>query len=138
MSMKGIGLAAGALVLAFGIGWTFGASGRADIEMARGAADMRAEVLGARASILDARLSLLAHNFGDARQHFRRAREGAQRMQTRLRETGEAERAGRMAIVLAHINDADRMAGAMDPGAQVAAAEAVSALDAARPPGTAP
>jgi hypothetical protein len=51
-----------------------------------------------------------------------------------LREAGQAERAGRVEIVLGHLGDAGRFTLAMDARAQNAAEAALDALAAAATP----
>ena len=117
-----------------GAGWLWGASGRADVDRARRAAELRADFAEARVSLLDARVSLFTLNFGDAGRAFAEARGRVGALQIRLREAGQAERAGRLEIVLAHIGDAGRLTLALDPRAQSAAAGALAALTAAATP----
>jgi hypothetical protein len=134
MSAKTIGLVLLLLLAVFGAGWVTGASGRTAVELALADARVRADAVTIRSEVLDGRVSLFAANFGDARRHFQDARGRAIRLQNQLRESGQAERAGRLEIVLAHLGDADRLASAMEPGAQASAEDAVRALDSALPP----
>jgi hypothetical protein len=122
-----------AIAGALGLGWVWGAWGKAEVEQAQRAASERADLASARAELLDGRLSLLKLNFGDAHQHFDAARKTIEDVQRRVRETEDAERAGRLEIVLAHVRDAERLAVALKPEAQDAAAEAVAAMTAAAP-----
>jgi hypothetical protein len=128
MSFKTVGLMLVLLAGVFGAGWMTGASGRTSVELALETAQLKADAATMRGDVLDGRVSLFAANFGDARQHFQAARQVALRIQTHLREVGQADRAGKMEIVLAHLADADRLASALDPGAQAAAGEAIQAL----------
>ncbi len=73
-------------------------------------------------------MSLFLVNFGDASKRFEEARGLVEKAQTRLRETGQAERAGRLEIVLTHLRDAQRRAASLDSAAQGAAAEALRGL----------
>ena len=131
MSLKLVGWAALALVVAFGAGWIVGSSGRSAAEDERRQAEERADFGEARARILGGRVSLFLVNFGDASRRFEEARAIVERAQTRLREMGQAERAGRLEIVLTNLRDAQRLAAALDASAQNAADQAVQALDAA-------
>ena len=131
MSLKLIGWAALALVLVFGAGWITGSAGRSAAEDARREADGRADFAEARGRIMEGRVSLFLVNFGDASRRFEDARAIVERAQTRLREIGEAERAGRLEIVLTNLREAQRLAAALDASAQNAADQAVQALDAA-------
>jgi hypothetical protein len=128
VSLKLIGALALALVVSFGVGWLGGASGRAAVEQQLAAAEERANLAQARALIGDGRVSLFLVNFGDASRRFEEARGVVERMQTKLRELGQAERAGRLEIALSHLKDAQRLAASLDSSAQGAAAEALRAL----------
>lgn len=63
----GIGLA---LLVAVGVGWVWGASGRSNSDRALQIAELRAELLEGRAAVLDARLDIYSVNFGEASRHF--------------------------------------------------------------------
>jgi hypothetical protein len=128
MSPKIFGVLALALVITFGVGWLSGASGRATIEQELAQSQERAEFSQARALISDGRVSLFLVNFGDASKRFEEAKGVVEKMQTRLREVGQAERAGRLEIALSHLRDAQRLAASLDSSAQGAAAEALRAL----------
>ena len=128
MSLRVIGAVLLAGVVTFGIGWLVGASGRAGAERQVAALEERAEFAQARALVSDGRVSLFLVNFGDASKHFEEARGLVEKAQTRLRETGQAERAGRLEIVLTHLRDAQRLAASLDSSAQGAAAEALRGL----------
>jgi hypothetical protein len=116
----------------FGIGWLTGASGRSGAVQERQDFEQRAAFAEARAHVLEGRVSLFQINFGAASQQFDRARATIELLQTRLRERGDADRAGKLEIALARIRDAQRLAVAVDASAQNAAEEALRAIDAAR------
>ena len=120
------------LVVAAGAGWFAGASGRAAVELARDRMELRAEFAESRALILDARLSLIHSNFGDAVERFQRARTLIGRVQTRVREIGQVEQAGRLEIALSHLADAQRLSATFDVArADAAAEESLKALQSA-------
>ena len=129
MTLKTIGWATLALAVVFGAGWFVGASGRSEIEQARRSATERATFEEALALISDGRVKLFTINFGDASKRFESAKGVVTRLQTTLREAGQAERAGRLEIVLAHLRDAQRLAASTDQSAQNAAEQALTALD---------
>jgi 2-oxo-4-hydroxy-4-carboxy--5-ureidoimidazoline (OHCU) decarboxylase len=133
VTLKTIGWATLALTVVFAVGWFVGASGRSEIEQARRAATERAMFEEARALVADGRVKLFTINFGDASKRFESAKAVVTRLQTTLRESGQAERAGRLEIVLAHLRDAQRLAASVDASAQAAAEQAVTALDAVAP-----
>ena len=87
-----------ALVVSFGVGWLAGAAGRGAAEQQLAAAEERANFAQVRALIGDGRVSLFLVNFGDASRRFEEARGVVEKVQTKLRESGQAERAGRLEI----------------------------------------
>jgi hypothetical protein len=129
MTARAIGWVLVGVIVAFGSGWLIGGSGRSAAVEERRALEEQLELTRARALILDGRVSLFLVNFGDASTRFEEARAAVERLQTSLRETGQAERAGRLAIVLSHLNDAQRLAASLDQSSQHAAAEALRALE---------
>lgn len=133
MAVRTLGIIAGCVVLAFATGWCTGASGRTAISIALNETTVRADVAEVRAAVLDARLSLSEANFGDASRALQRARVVAERLQTRLRASGEADRVGALQTVTTRLGEADRLSGALDPGASAVAAEALRALEASVP-----
>jgi hypothetical protein len=133
MTLKTMGIIAGCVLLAFGVGWCTGTSSRTDLALQLSDTTIRADVADVRASILDARLSLTQANFGDARRAVQRAQAIAERLQVRLRETGRADRAGAMEAVITRLSDADRLSGALDGSASDAAADALRTLEASVP-----
>lgn len=131
MTLKRVGWIALVLVVVFGAGFLTGSSGRSAADQQRRQFEERADVAEARARVLDGRVSLFLVNFGDASRRFEEARGIVERLQGRLREVGEAERAGRLEIALSHLKDAQRLAASLDAAAQNAAVEALKAIDAA-------
>lgn len=128
MTTKHIAWIALAVAVALGVGWVWGASGRSAREQARRAEEQRADLAEARALILDGRVLLFQANFGDASRRFEAAHALVERVQLRLRESAQAERAGRLEIVLAHLREAQSLAAAFSPEAHAAAQEAGAAL----------
>lgn len=128
MNPRTIGIVAAVVVAAGVAGWLYGASGRSDAEQARRAAVQRADINEARALVLEGNVALFQSNFGDATKRFDAARAAVERIQGALRETGQAERAGRLEIVLSHLRDAQRLAVALDANARTAADAAIQAL----------
>lgn len=128
MNLKTASYVALAIVVAGLSGWVWGASGASDRESARLAEARRADVSEVRALVFEARVSLYQSNFGAAGQKFEAARVIVERLQTQLRETAQAERAGRLEIVAAHLRDAQHLAASLDASAHAAAEEAIRAL----------
>ena len=88
----------------------------------------RADLNEARALVLEGKVAVFQLNFGDASKRFEAARVAVERMQTALRETGQAEPAGRLEVVLSHLRDAQRLAVSLDANARNAADAALQAL----------
>lgn len=128
MNPRTIGIIAAIVLGAAAAGWMYGASGKSEREEARRAATQRADLNEARALVLEGNVALFQSNFGDATKRFEAARVAVERMQTALRETGQAERAGRLEIVLSHLRDAQRLAVSLDANARNAADAALQAL----------
>ncbi len=106
----------------------YGASGRSEVEQARRAAVQQSDLHEARALVLEGNVALFLSNFGEATRRFESARGVIERIQAALRETGQAERAGRLEIVLSHLRDAQRLAVSLDANARNAADAALQAL----------
>jgi hypothetical protein len=127
--MKRAGWLALALTASFSAGWLAGGSGRSAAEVAAGRAEERAAFLEARVLVVGGQLNLLESNFGDAAAQFDAARTVIERLQTRLRETGQPERAGLLEVALAFLREAGDQATALDPGAWSAAEAARHTLE---------
>jgi hypothetical protein len=128
LNPRTIGIVAIVVLAAAAAGWMYGASGRSDVEQARRTAVQRADLNEARALVLEGNVALFQSNFGDATKRFEAARVSVERMQAALRETGQAERAGRLEIALSHLKDAQRLAVSLDANARTAAEAALQAL----------
>lgn len=128
MSSRQIGVIALVVLIAGFGGWIYGASGSSAREQARLVEAQRADRAEIRSHILEGRVSLFLSNFGEASRHFEAARVGLERLQSQLRETAQAERAGRLQIPIAHLRDAQHLASAFDSAAHTAAGEALAAL----------
>jgi hypothetical protein len=128
MSMKLVAGVLVALLVTFGAGWLFGASGRSTVEQSESGYRLRAQVFEAEALLLDARFSLVETNFGAARQRMARSVELLGAAQQALRESGQAEPAGRFEVVLGQIREADRLAGEFSVSSQAAVQAAVESL----------
>ncbi len=129
MTLRTLGVVAIGVVVAFGSGWCVGASGRTSLALDLAQTGLRADVGEVRAAALDARVSLAHSNFGDARRALQRAGLFAERVQQRLRDVGQADRASGVQAAMGHLADADRLSGALDPGADAAAVLAIQTLE---------
>jgi hypothetical protein len=133
MSMRGFSVVLLAVAVAFGAGWLLGASGRSTLEQERDYHLLRSQVLEAETLMLAARVSLFETNFGEAGERLDRALDLVTVVQTRLRERGEAERAGRLEVVAGRIRDASQLARQFDGAAQGSIDAAIDGLRGAIP-----
>lgn len=130
MSLRLLGWCALATAVVFGAGWYVGASGQAALEQERRAAVARAEFSEARANVLDGRVSLFQSNFGQANRAFEGARVVLERAQARLRQIGEAGKAGQLEVAISQLREAQRLSLALDGAAQNAADQALRVIEA--------
>lgn len=133
VTLRTVGIVAGCVAVAFATGWCTGASGRTAISTQLGETQIQADVAETRAAVLDARLSLSQSNFGDAQRALQRATTVAERLQTRLRETGQSDRVGSVQTVITTLGEAGRRSGALDGTASDLAADALRTLEASVP-----
>jgi hypothetical protein len=132
MSIRVIAVIIVALVVAAIGGWVTGSAGRSAVEREQAVMEMRAEFAEARALVLEGRVSLYVSNFGDAIQQFQRAGRLITAVQSRLREIGQVEQAGRLEIAVSSLGEAQRLAATFDTTkAQASAEQALDALRAA-------
>ena len=122
----GIGMA---LLVALGVGWVWGASGRSDISRALQLAELRDGLLEGRAAVLDARLDIYSVNFGEASRHLEMARSALRAADARLNDLGRQEEATQLKIALARIDEAQRTAGQLNQDANSLAADAARAIN---------
>jgi Tfp pilus assembly protein PilX len=121
----GIGVA---LLVALGVGWAWGASGRRDINHALGMAELRDGLLEGRAAVLDARLDIYSVNFGEASRHLEAARSALRAADAQLNGLGRQEDAKQLEIALTRIDEAQRMAGQLNQDANALAADAAKTI----------
>ena len=94
-----------ALLVALGIGWVWGASGRLDISRSLELAELRHGLLEGRSAVLEARLDIYSVNFGEASRHLEMARSALRAADARLNDLGRQEDATRLKIALTRIDD---------------------------------
>jgi len=121
-------IGAGVLVAVFAAGWLFGASGRSAAEHARDTVELQLELESARAGLLAARVALYNVNFGDASRLMEQAKPALLRARDRLNASNRTAHAGSVDAAVRAVEDAQRMAGALDQGANTRLAEAIDAL----------
>lgn len=122
-----LGIGVGLLV-ALGVGWVWGASGRADISRALQIAELRDGLLEGRAAVLDARLDIYSVNFGEASRHLEAARTALRAADARLKALGRQEDSKRLEVALARIDETQRMAGQLSQDANALAADAAKTI----------
>ena len=127
MMKQVLGITAG-LAVALLVGWMLGRSGRLDLGPALQASELRDELLGARAALLDARVAIYNVNFGEASRHLEDARGLLHRTDERLKSLGRVDEVRQVQTALTSIDDAQRMAGKLDQGANSRAGEAAKTL----------
>ncbi len=117
-----------ALLVALGLGWAWGASGRSEINRALGTAELRDSLLEGRAAVLEARLDVYSVNFGTASRHLEAARSALRDADARLTGLGREENAKRVKTALTRIDEAQRLAGQLNQDANSVAADAAKTL----------
>lgn len=116
-----------ALIVALGLGFGWGASGRSDLRAALDDAKQQLDLAEARGQILEGRVSLYNNNFGDASRHFEDAKAPLRRITTRYQDGGKREAASDIVAAIGQVDEAQRLAGKLDPSANN---KAMGALDA--------
>jgi hypothetical protein len=117
-----------ALIVALGLGFGWGASGRNDLRAALNDAKQQLDLAEARGQILEGRVSLYNNNFGDASRHFEDAKAPLRRITTRYQDGGKREAASDVVAAIGDVDEAQRLAGKLDPSANNKATEALDAL----------
>ena len=117
-----------ALIITLGLGFAWGASGRIALQSSLDEARQQLDLADARARILDARVSLYNNNFGDASRHFEDAKGPLRRVKQRYQDSGRSDAASSIDAALGHVDEAQRLAGKLDPGANSKASEALDAM----------
>ena len=122
-----LGISGGLLVALFA-GWLWGAAGGRDAARALETTELRCELLGARAAILDARVAIYSINFGQASGHLGNAHSLLRRAEQRFKTLARDRELKQVQEALATIEDAQRMAGKLDQGANSRAGDAARML----------
>lgn len=120
--------ALGALIVAVGLGYAMGGSGRFTLQSALDDTRSQLDVSQARVHLLEARVSLYNVNFGDASRHFEEAKAPLRRVRERLQNTGRNAAAGSIAAALEHVEEGQRLAGKLDQAANTRANDALEAI----------
>ena len=117
-----------AAVVLVGLGYAWGAAGRGTAEQALEEVRDRIDAAEARGHLLDARVSLYNNNFGDASRRLEEAKEPLRRMRRRYEERGRDQAAQDLATALTRVDEAQQLAGKLDPAANSKAGEALEAV----------
>lgn len=117
-----------ALIVALGIGYAWGSSGRFTIERTLEQTQQQLDLAEARGRILDARVALYNVNFGDANRNLEEAKAPLRRVRERYQENGKSDAAGSIDAAIRHVDEAQRLAGALDSAANSKAGEALEAI----------
>jgi hypothetical protein len=120
-----------ALIITLGIGYAWGASGRAPLSAALDDTRQQLDIAEARGHLLDARVSLYNVNFGDASRHFEAAKAPLSRVQKRYEADRKTAAAASMSTALDRTAEAQRLAANLDQTANAKAGEALEAIKAA-------
>lgn len=121
-------VAVAVLLVALLAGYLWGASGRRAADRELEAAALRTELLESRDALLTARLDVYNVNFGDASRHFEEAKAPLRRARERYQQIGKNAAAGSLAAALEHVDEGQRLAGALDQAANTKASDALQAI----------
>jgi cell division protein FtsB len=116
------------LIVTLGLGFAWGASGRIGLQADLDQARQQLDLAEARAQILEARISLYNNNFGDASRHLEESKSALRRVKDRYQESRRSDAASSIDAALGHVEEAQRLAGKLDPSANAKAAEALEAI----------
>jgi hypothetical protein len=117
-----------ALIVTLGLGYAWGAAGRWTVETALEDSHHQLDLADARGALLDARVSLYNNNFGDASRRFEDAKTTLRRVKDRLQDDGKNEAALSIDAALRHVDEAQQLAGQLDPAANSRAGQALEAI----------
>ena len=117
-----------ALIVCLGVGYAWGASGRRVVQTALERAQQQLDLAEARGALLDARVSLYNNNFGDAARRLDDAKAPLRKVKQRYQDDGESRAAASIDAALGHVDEAQRLAGKLDPAANTRAGEALDAV----------
>jgi hypothetical protein len=119
---------AAALIVCLGLGFVWGASGRFTLQRTLEATQEQLDIAEARGRILDARVSLYNMNFGDATKNFDEAKTALRRVRQRFQDAHKSDAALSIESAIRHVEEAQRLAGTLDPASNTKASEALEAI----------
>ena len=117
-----------ALVVALGVGYAMGGSGRFTLQNALDEARGRLDLAEARVQLLEARVSLYNVNFGDASRQFEEAKAPLRRAQDRYQNVGKSAAAHSIAAAMESAAEGQRLSAKLDQTANAKAADALEAI----------
>lgn len=126
LKLAGIGVVV--LIVAVGLGFAWGSSGRTTAESALDDLRQKLDIAEARGAILDARVSIYNVNFGDAQRQLEEAQAPLTRARDRAADDGKKDQAEALTTALGHVKEAQRLAAKLDQGANSRAGEALKAI----------
>ena len=116
------------ILVAFGLGFAWGASGRSTAQSALDGVLQQVDLSEARGHVLEARVSLYNVNFGDAQRQLDDAKGPLTKARDRAQSDGKKEAAAALTAALAHVQEAQRLAGRLDASANNQASEALKSI----------
>ncbi len=116
------------LIVCIGLGFAWGVAGRGEIESALDETRQRLDLAEARGHILDARVSLYNNNFGDASRDLEDAKTALRRVRERYQDAGKRDAVTGLGTAIERLDEAQRLAGKLDPAANSKAGEALEAI----------
>jgi hypothetical protein len=119
------------IVVALGLGFAWGASGRVALQQGVEDAQQKLDLADARGRVLDARVSLYNVNFGDAQRQLEDAKAPLTRARDRMQADGKKAAAEALSAALTHLQEAQRLASRLDQGANTQAGEALKSIQSA-------
>jgi len=120
-----------ALLVCVLLGYVWGRSGRGELQSTVDEVKQQLDLAEARGEILDGRVSLYNNNFGDASRHFETAKAPLQRVKQRYQDDSRRDAAASIDTATTLIEEAQKMAGKLDPAANNKAGQALDAIKAA-------
>jgi hypothetical protein len=117
-----------ALIVCLGLAYTWGASGRFALQRTLDQTRQQLDLAEARGLILDARVSLYNLNFGEASGSLEEAKAILRRTRERYQAAGRPDAALSIESAIRHVEEAQRLSGKLDQGANSRAGEALEAI----------
>ena len=119
------------VIVVLGLGFAWGAAGRVAAQRAVDETKQQLDLAEARGKLLEARVSIYNVNFGDAQRQLDEAKTPLTRARDRFQQDDKRDAAEGINAALAHIQEAQRLAGRLDPNANNQANEALKAIQVA-------